>query len=158
MHIQTPDCKIQAVAKERCHCREIMRSFLIIGTTDSLDIELPTSVTIGHGKWELAIASIVYMGRFQLSRPLVVQSNICHSDYINTNNLTVDCKTILQQHLSHTWQDQTRVQFELAWHPVNRATQSVQFVIKDARNSATSPSSVTPNVSCNLHFFLRRVA
>ena len=99
-----------------------MKAFYALGDTKSgCELTLPQSVLLSEGKWELALASIVYLGNFEEFCPIVIQTNICHSDYINFYNVLVDCKTILQQHLSHTV-NQSAIHFELAWHPVNRAT------------------------------------
>lgn len=135
-----------------------MKSYVASGNLKyGCDLSLPQGTALSEGKWELAVASIVYLGAFEESCPLVLQANICHSDYINFENVIVDCKTILQQHLSHT-ASQSAIHFQLAWHPVNRASQSISFSIKDATSSVVSPKSITRDIFCNIHFFLRRIA
>ena len=133
------------------------KAFYAIGSTENLEVSLPQSTVLTAGKWELAVASIVHLDSFEQVSPLVIQTNICHSDYINFHNQTVDCKTVLQQHLSHT-ENQSSLHFNLVWHPVNRATQYLQFCVRDASGSATVPKPITKKVLCNIHFFLKRIA
>jgi len=135
-----------------------MKAFYALGDSKyGCELTLPQSTLLSDGKWELAIASIIYIGSFDAASPIVIQANICHSDYISFDNVQVDCKTILQQHLSHTT-SQSAIHFELAWHPVNRATQVINFSIRDATSSATAPAKIAKKISCNIHFFLRRIA
>ena len=136
-----------------------MKSYVALGNLKySCDLTLPQETSLSVGKWELAVASIVYLGYFEESCPIVLQATVCHSDYMNFENVNVDCKTILQQHLSHTASQSSAIHFQLAWHPVNRASQSISFSIKDASSSVTTPKAISKDIFCNIHFFLRRIA
>ena len=136
-----------------------MKSYVALGNLkNGCDLTLPQETLLSQGKWELAVSSIVYLGQFDEASAIVLQVNICHSDYINFQNVLVDCKTILQQHLSHTTNQSSAIHFQLAWHPVNRASQLINFSIKDASTSVTTPKTINKDVLCNIHFFLRRIA
>jgi len=75
-----------------------MKAFYALGDSKyGCELTLPQSTLLSDGKWELAIASIIYIGSFDAASPIVIQANICHSDYISFDNVQVDCKTILQQ-------------------------------------------------------------